>query len=309
MSLLLFPVFAILASLYAYWQPGDLVGFKSWIVPLLMMVMLGMGLTLSYHDFKKVWQYRFVVVMGVVLQFLIMPLTAYLLSIGMALDEALLIGMVLVGVTAGGTASNVMTFLAKGNVALSVSMTIVSTLLSVVMMPLLSLLYLGQMVEVPVNDMLLSLVKIILVPIAVGMFLRVFIEQFASKSSFQLSSLAQISSVFSMLAIVFIIAIVVALNNANFADLALPLLLAVMLHNLIGLFSGYWATRWLGYDSLVARTVAIEVGMQNSGLSVALALKFFTPLSALPGALFSLWHNVSGIFFASYFAKKSAAKL
>lgn len=295
MKLLFFPLAAFLASLFAYWQPELFVGFKSWIVPLLMLVMLGMGFTLSWQDFKQVWGLKNVVLVGVFIQFLIMPFTAYALAKGLALSDELLIGMILVGVTAGGTASNVITFLAKGNVALSVSMTIVSTLFAVVLMPILSTFYMGKVVEVPILDMFYTLFKIIIVPVVLGMLIRVWLRKYV----FWLSLF---SAQFSMLAIVFIIAIVVALNHGNFANLALPLLLAVVLHNLIGLLSGYWVVRWMGYDSVIARTVAIEVGMQNSGLSVALALKFFTPLSALPGAIFSLWHNVSGIFFALYFS-------
>lgn len=295
MKLLFFPLAAFMASLFAYWQPELFAGFKSWIVPLLMLVMLGMGFTLSWHDFKKVWGLKQVVLVGVFLQFLIMPLTAYALAKGLALSDELLVGMILVGVTAGGTASNVITFLAKGNVALSVSMTIISTLFAVFMMPVLSSFYMDKTVDVPVVSMFITLFKIIIIPVVAGMLIRVWLRKY-------IFWLTLFSAQFSMLAIVFIIAIVVALNHGNFADLALPLLLAVVLHNLIGLLSGYWVTKWMGYDSVVARTVAIEVGMQNSGLSVALALKFFTPLSALPGAIFSLWHNISGIFFALYFS-------
>lgn len=298
MKLLIFPLAAFIASVFAYWQPELLVGLKGWIIPLLMLVMLGMGLTLHWQDFKKVWGLKKVVLVGVALQFLIMPLTAYALAKGLALSNELLIGMVLVGVTAGGTASNVITFLAKGNVALSVSMTIISTLLAIILMPFLASMYIGTMVEVPKLDMFITLLQIIIVPVLVGMAIRVWLRKY-------IFWLSLFSAQFSMFAIVCIIAIVVALNSGNVANLALPLLLAVILHNLIGLLSGYWITKWMGYNSIIARTVGIEVGMQNSGLSVALALKFFTPLSALPGAIFSLWHNVSGIFFALYFSHKS----
>jgi len=295
MTLLFFPIFAIAASAMALLWPPFFADFKSWIVPLLMLVMLGMGLHLSVHDFKRVWQYRKLVLFGVGLQFLIMPFTAWLLSKGLGLSDELLIGMVLVGATAGGTASNVIAYLAKGDVALSVSMTVVSTLAAVFMLPLMSLIYLGQSIDVPAISMLGSLIKIIIVPVLIG----ILIHRFYASS---IERLASFTSWFSMLVIVFIIAIVVALNHANFAELAGILVLAVILHNLIGLLSGYFLARRLGYDSVIARTVAIEVGMQNSGLSVALALKFFTPASALPAALFSLWHNISGIIFALFWS-------
>ena len=295
--LLYFPIFAVLASIAAFYQPQLFVDFKSWIVPLLTLVMLSMGLQLSVQDFKKIWQYRYLVLLGVGLQFLIMPLAAWILSKFVGLSEALLIGMILVGATAGGTASNVIAFLAKGNVALSVSMTVVSTLASVIMLPFLSWLYLHQSIDIPALDMLKMLFIMIILPVTVGVVLHHFF-------STQLERFKEVTSQFAMLVIIFIIAIVVALNQTNLVDVALVLVVAVVLHNLIGMSSGYYLAKWFGYDSVIARTVAIEVGMQNSGLSVALALKFFSPVAALPGALFSLWHNISGILFALFWINR-----
>lgn len=292
-----FPFWALLLSAVALIYPQPFIELKPYIMPLLMAVMLGMGMTLTLNDFKQVWQHKRVVGLGVAIQFLLMPLIALALSKAFGFSNELTIGMMLVGASAGGTASNVMTYLAKGNVALSVSMTAISTLLATVLLPFLTWLYIGHSVEVPVSDMLLSLVKLILLPIAIGVMVNSFFHK----------HLAKVSSVFpafSSLAIIVIIAIVVALNQHNLATVGLLVVVAVMLHNLIGLFSGYWLSRQLGYDSKIARTLAIEVGMQNSGLSVALALKYFTVTSALPGALFSIWHNVSGSIFAAYFVNK-----
>ncbi len=297
MSILLFPIWALLISALALFFPHWFVDLKSWIVPLLMAVMLGMGLTLRWQDFQQVWQNRLVVGLGIGLQFVIMPLAAWLLSMLFGLSLELTIGMMLVGATAGGTASNVMAYLAKGDVALSVSMTLVSTLLAVLLMPLLTWLYLGQMVEVPLLSMLLMLLKMIVAPLVLGMIIN----------SLWHSRVKRVQSVFpvlSMAVILLIIAIVVALNANNLNSVLWTLVIAVILHNLIGLFCGYWLSRKLGYDSVIARTVAIEVAMQNSGLSVALALKYFSAASALPGALFSIWHNLSGSLFASYWQKK-----
>ncbi|MBN2864818.1 MAG: bile acid:sodium symporter family protein [Thiotrichales bacterium] len=297
MLMLAFPIWAILISVVALYYPQWFVDLKSWIVPLLMIVMLGMGLTLRWQDFKQVWQHRLVVGLGVSIQFLIMPFAAWLLSLGFGLSLELTIGMMLVGATAGGTASNVMAYLAKGDIALSVSMTLVSTLIAVFMLPFLTWLYLGQTVEVPVGSMLVMLFKMIVVPLVIGMVLNGLFHH-------KIQKLLGVFPLFSMAVILLIIAIVVALNASNLQTVVWTLVLAVMLHNLIGLFSGYWLTRKLGYDTKIARTVAIEVGMQNSGLSVALALKYFTAASALPGALFSIWHNLSGSVFASYWLKK-----
>ena len=297
MLMLAFPIWAILISVLALFYPHWFVDLKSWIVPLLMIVMLGMGLTLRWQDFKLVWQHRLVVGLGVSIQFLIMPFAAWLLSLGFGLSLELTIGMMLVGATAGGTASNVMAYLAKGDIALSVSMTLVSTLIAVFMLPFLTWLYLGQTVEVPVGSMLLMLFKMIVAPLVIGMVLNGLFHH-------KIQKFLGVFPMFSMAVILLIIAIVVALNAGNLQTVVWTLVLAVMMHNLIGLFSGYWLTRKLGYDTKIARTVAIEVGMQNSGLSVALALKYFTAASALPGALFSIWHNLSGSVFASYWLKK-----
>ncbi len=297
MALLLFPFWALIIVLTAYLFPEFFVDLKSWIIPLLVLIMLGMGLTLQWQDFRQVWAYRKIVAVGVALQFLIMPFAAWIISLSFGLSLELMIGMMLVGATAGGTASNVMAYLAKGDVALSVSMTMVSTLAAVVMLPLLTLLYLGQSVEVPAMSMLGMLIKVIILPIAAGMIINHFLQD-------KLKGFVPWFSLFSMGAILLIIAIVVALNSDNLVTVAWSVVTAVVLHNLIGLTSGYWIARKLGYNSVVARTVAIEVGMQNSGLSVALALKYFTAASALPGALFSIWHNLSGAMFASYWASE-----
>lgn len=296
MSIILFPTWAILISLTAFYLPHWFVDLKPLIVPLLMAVMLSMGLTLKWQDFKQVWTYRWAVAVGVCLQFLVMPLAAWVLSLGFNLSTELMIGMMLVGTTAGGTASNVIAYLAKGDVALSVCMTMVSTLAAVVLLPLLTSVYLNQQVDVPAWSMFSMLVKVILLPVLIGMLINHFLAD-------KIERLKPAFSIFAMLVILLIIAIVVALNSDNLLSISASLVVAVMLHNLIGLGCGYSVTRLLGFDSKISRTVAIEVGMQNSGLSVALALKYFTPISALPGAMFSIWHNLSGAVFASYFSK------
>lgn len=298
MLLLAFPIWALIISAIAVTFPHWFVDLKPWIVPLLMAVMLGMGLTLSLKDFLQVWKHRIVVGLGVAIQFIVMPLVAWLLSMALGFSVELTIGMMLVGATAGGTASNVMTYLAKGDVALSVSMTIVSTLAAVLLLPLLTWFYIGQTVDVPVTSMLLMLLKMIVVPLFIGMLINHFFHR-------KIQRFLPAFPMFSMTVILLIIAIVVALNVNNLATVAWTLVLTVILHNVIGLASGYYLAKKLGYDSVIARTVAIEVGMQNSGLSVALALKYFTVASALPGAMFSIWHNLSGSVFASYWQNKN----
>jgi bile acid:Na+ symporter, BASS family len=220
-----------------------------------------------------------------------------LLSKALGFSTELLIGMVLVGAVSGGTASNVITYLAKGDVALSITMTITSTLLSIVATPFLTLLYVGQSVPVPVNDMLISILQLVLAPVFIGVIVNYFLHHVIKRYEPYLATL-------SMVAIVFIIAIVVALNQQRIASIGLMVIVGIMLHNLAGLLTGYWVARFMGYEHKICKTIAIEVGMQNSGLAVALAMKYFTPLSALAGAIFSVWHNISGALLAGYWSRQ-----
>ncbi|RZQ51669.1 bile acid:sodium symporter [Pseudoalteromonas phenolica] len=190
-------------------------------------------------------------------------------------------------------------YLAKGDVALSVTMTAVSTLLGVVFTPLLTSLFLNQLIDIPVLGMLMSLVKIVLLPIIIGVLLNHWFAQ-------SLDGFSKILPLFAMLAIIFIISIIVALNQEKLQTLSVLLVVAVMCHNILGLLLGYWVPKRFGFNEQVCRTVAFEVGMQNSGLAVALAIKFFTPAAAIAGTLFSIWHNISGSILAGYWHKKSA---
>jgi len=293
-----FPFIALLFSTIALAYPGFFVGFKQSIIPLLMLIMLGMGLTLQWQDFAQVLKQKKAVLTGVFIQYTIMPFAAFVISLVLGLSLELTIGMMLVGSTAGGTASNVVAYLAKGDLALSVSMTLVSTLFAIVLLPFLTWVYIGQMVPVPVWDMLINLLKLILLPILIG----ISINSFFPKTIIKITPILPLVSMFS---IIFIIAIIVALNQQNLATVGFSIIAAIVIHNMIGLGSAYWLCKLLKYPEITARTIAIEVGMQNSGLSVALALKYFTISSALPGALFSIWHNISGSFLAAYWRDKT----
>lgn len=297
MLILMFPVWALLLSACAYFQPHLFVDFKSYIIPLLTIIMLSMGLTLKTRDFKQVMNNRRALIVGVLLQFMVMPLTAFLIAKLFNFDNELTIGMLLVGSVAGGTASNVMCYLAKGDTALSISMTAVSTLLGVILTPLLVVMMVGQDVDIPVLGMLLSLVKIVLVPVSIGVVVNTFFSDKVAK-------LQPLLPYVSMFTIIFIIAIVVALSAERLADIGFILGAAVILHNTLGLILGYSVARLMGFNEKVCRTIAFEVGLQNSGLATALAIKFFTPAAALPGTLFSIWHNVSGAIIASYWSKR-----
>ncbi|MCU7852502.1 MAG: bile acid:sodium symporter family protein [Candidatus Thiodiazotropha sp. (ex Monitilora ramsayi)] len=293
----LFPVWALLFSLVAYVIPGFFVVLKPAIVPLLGVVMFGMGMTLTWHSFSEVLKRPGVIGVGVLLQYLVMPLAAWLIAESLGLPPYLMVGLVLVGACPGGTASNVVCYLAKGDVALSITLTTISTLLAIVATPLLTWLYVGQKVPVPVESMLWSIFKIVLLPVSLGVLVN---SLFGRK----LSGVKHLFPLVSVLAIVVIIAIVVALNRGNLANMGMAVALAVILHNLFGLASGYWLPRLLGWDERICRTLAIEVGMQNSGLGVALTVKYFSAAAALPGALFSIWHNLSGSMLAGYWSRR-----
>lgn len=293
----LFPLWALLLSALALYLPASFQTLKPWIVPLLATIMLSMGLTLSIDDFRRVIKRPLIIAITMLLQYGVMPLAAYVIARQMHLGTELLVGMVLVGASAGGTASNVICYLARGDVALSITLTTASTLLAVIAMPALSWLYLGQMVAVPVSEMLISILKIVILPVAVGVTINTLLHRVVKRIQF-------ILPVIAVSAIVLIIAIIAALNHSRLGSIGPTLLLAVVLHNLTGLVSGYAIAGLLGFDARIRRTLAIEVGMQNSGLSVALAIKYYSATAALPGALFSIWHNISGSLLASWWSRK-----
>lgn len=293
----LFPVWALCLSCIAFVASDFLSSFEEAIVPLLTLVMFMMGLTLTQKDFKRISKEPKAVFIGVLLQFLLMPVLALTLAGMLQLSNQLTAGMVLVGSCAGGTASNVMTYLAKGDVALSISMTMASTLIGVFATPFLCAFYLSETVSVDTRGMLLSIMQMVFLPVFTGVIVNHLLQTQVVKFERFFPSL-------SILLILCIIAIVVALNSERLVDIGLLTLVAVILHNSLGLASGFFVSRLFGFNLKQSHTIAIEVGMQNSGLGVALALQYFSPTAALPGALFSVWHNVSGSMLASAWGKK-----
>ncbi len=296
----LFPLWAVLVAGVAYGVPAPFVAAQGAIVPLLGLVMLSMGMTLTWANFAEVFRRPRPLLVGTTAQFLMMPLFGWLAAWLLRLPPQLGAGLVLVGACPGGTASNVVTYLARGDVALSISLTSLSTLLAVVATPFLTWVYVGQQVPVPVGEMLGSILKIVLVPVALGVAVNYWLGP-------RLKPLKHALPLLSVAAILIIIGVVVALNRANFAALGPTVALAVILHNGLGLLGGYWAGRLFGWDERINRTLAIEVGMQNSGLGVALALQYFSAAAALPGALFSVWHNLSGSLLAAWWSRRSQA--
>lgn len=298
----LFPLWAVLFSAYAYLNPSHFVSLQNLIVPCLTLIMLTMGLTLTPAHFKNVLRHKSAVALGVCLQFSVMPLAALLVSRMLGFDHELTLGMILVGAVAGGTASNVLCYLAKGDVALSISMTACSTLVGVVVTPVLIELLAGARVDVPASAMLLSLIKIVLIPVIIGVLMNHYLKRITQ-------ALEPVLPLISMLLIVFIIGVIMAVNAQQIASVGVLVIVAVILHNSLGLCLGYGAAKLLGFDEKVCRTVCFEVGLQNSGLAVALAMKFFTPITAVAGSLFSIWHNISGSILAGIWSKQVKANV
>ena len=296
----LFPLWAILFSAVAFFYNGFFASLEQAIVPLLAAVMFVMGLTLNSEDFLRISRDPRPVFVGVVLQFLLMPILALTLATMLQLSNQLTAGMVLVGSCAGGTASNVISYLAKGDVALSISITMTSTLIGVIATPFLCSFYLSETVTVDTFGMLLSILQIVLVPVALGALVNHYATAVVTRIEPVLPSI-------SILLILLVIAIIVALNSSQLLDVGLLTLLAVVMHNLLGLTGGFYVSRLFGFDLRQSHTIAIEVGMQNSGLAVALSLQFFSATAALPGALFSIWHNVSGSILAAHWGRKRSS--
>ncbi len=293
------PAGAVLGGAAALLWPAPFAAGRNLIVPLLAMIMFGMGLTLTFADLRRVAERWRLIVLGVGLQFLVMPAAAWLVGRGLKLSTDELAGLVLVGTSAGGTASNVVCYLAGGDVALSVAMTSTSTALAVGAMPALTWAYLGAVVPVPAGGMLLSLLEIVLAPVLGGILINAFWGA-------RLAWLKRSCPAVSTLGIIVIIAIIMGLNRESLLTTGGRVGLAVVLHNLIGLMLGYLGAWACGCEPRICRTIAIEVGMQNSGLSVALAIKHFSPAAAVPGAIFSVWHNVSGSLAAGYWRSRDA---
>ena len=299
-----FVVWVVLASGAALTTPGPFVPVLNYVTPLLGLIMLGMGLTLQPADFRRLIERPVDVGIGAVTQWLVMPLAAYALYLVFDLPDAVGLGLILVGAAPGGTASNVMTYLGRGDVALSVAITTLTTLAAPVVMPAWTLFILGEGVDVTFAEMFISIVQIVIVPVVLGFAIRYLLDRRAPRAA---EVGVDVFPVVSVAAIVAIVAGVVGANVENILTAGALVLLAVVIHNGVGLGAGFAVGRAAGMSDDRARTCAFEVGLQNSGLAVALATSLFSPAAALIPALFSVWHNVSGPALASYFTWRDGA--
>ncbi|WP_239373844.1 ketopantoate/pantoate/pantothenate transporter PanS [Snodgrassella gandavensis] len=293
----LFPLWAALCSIFAYRNPAVFIPLKPYISEMLMLVMLSMGMTLKIEDFTRVLKRPAPIAAGIGLHYLIMPLAAWLIAKMLNMSPELQAGMVLVGCVASGTASNVMVFLSKGDVALSVTISALSTIVGIFATPLLAKMYIAASIAVPVMNMLKEIFLIVALPIAFGVTINYFAPQLVKKV---VPSLPLIT----MCLIIIVLSTVVSLSSDKIGIETAIVVIGVILHNALGLIGGYWGGRLFGFDKSICRTLALEVGMQNSGLAAVLGSNFFGPMAALPGAIFSLWHNISGSFLASYWSGK-----
>lgn len=291
----------IVLSACAFFMPQAFAWTTGYTTVFLGTIMFGMGLTISPADFKVVLTHPKEVLLGALAQYSIMPLAAWGLAMALHLPTDIALGVILVGCCPGGTASNVIAYIAKGDVPLSVGMTIASTLLAPIVTPALVYLLAGAWVEVSFAAMLKSVIQVVLIPVLLG----VAANSLAGKA---VKKVAPILPLISVFAIALIVAGITASNTAKILESGVLVLAVVVMHNVIGMAAGYVLARLFKLDYAKTTSVAIEVGMQNSGLAVSLAAANFAanPLATLPGAIFSIWHNVAGSIFASFRARKSA---
>lgn len=290
-------VIIIAFSALALWQPW----IFSWVAPhisaMLGIIMLGMGMTLHWQDFSHVLRHPRDLGLGLLVQFGCMPLLAFALCHVFALPPELAMGMILVGTAPGGTASNVLTFIARGDVAFSVAMTAAATLVSLLLTPPLTWLLGGVWVPVDMGGLFWSIVKIVLVPVLLGLLLHHFQRGLVDR-------LMPFLPLASALVITLVIAGIIAVNARNILSAGPAIFAAVIAHNLLGLAVGWFAACRLRFAPSRRRALAIEIGTQNSGLATALALAHFTPAAAIAGALFSVWQNISGALLSNFWATR-----
>ncbi|MGL4668802.1 MAG: bile acid:sodium symporter family protein [Saezia sp.] len=289
-----FAIWVLVFAIIAFYFPQGFSWIAKFIVPLLGIIMFGMGLTLNKSDFKEIVTRPLDVVIGVLGQFIIMPGLAWLLVKVFNLEPEVAIGVILVGCCPGGTASNVMTFLARGDLALSVTITSVTTLLAPIVTPALIYLMAHQWIEVDAWKMFMSIVQVVVLPIIAGVAVQYFLGA-------RVKACVAALPLISVICIVAIVAAVVGVSHEKIRTVGLTIFIVVVLHNSLGLLLGYILGKLFKMPVSKCKALSIEVGMQNSGLGVALATAHFSPLAAVPSALFSVWHNISGPIVATLY--------
>ena len=283
----------------ALFLPGTCLWIQTeWINYLLMIIMFGMGLTMKLSDFAVVFLRPRDIIVGCLAQFIVMPLLAFALGRAFGLSNELLAGVILVGTCPGGTSSNVITYLSKGDTALSIGMTSINTLLAPFLTPLLTYLYLRTSVEVDVRAMFMSIIQVVIIPIGLGLIVNRLFEKYIQKVQYYMPTV-------SVTAICLIVAAVVSHNSEKILSTGLIIFVIVILHNLLGYLWGYLVGVLFKMNMARKKAVSIEIGMQNSGLATSLAASAFPnmAMATVPGAIFSVWHNISGAILAGIFRR------
>ncbi|MFA5115554.1 MAG: bile acid:sodium symporter family protein [Candidatus Omnitrophota bacterium] len=280
-----------------YLWPQSLIGFRPYTEWLFAVTMFGIGAVLSSEDFKPVLKSPQSVLLGTAAQFAIMPLSGFLLAKMLHLPAELALGVILVGATPGAMASNVISYLAKADVAYSVALTTTSTLLSPLLTPLFTYIFAHSFIEIKFLPMVTSIVKMVILPLFLGMLARHYFRE-------KIEKIIKVFPALSSLFIAFICGLVVALNKDYLAGITLMVFAAVFLHNLAGLILGYGTGRLYRFDTKRCRTLSFEVGMQNAGLGAVLALKHFSAATAIPNALFATWCIITAAILAEFWRKR-----
>jgi BASS family bile acid:Na+ symporter len=293
-----FAVWVILFAVLGFLFPTTFKLIAPYIVYLLGIIMFGMGLTLSLNDFQALVRRPLEVAIGVLAHFIIMPALAVLLTRIIPMPPEVAAGVILVGCCPGGTSSNVMTYLAKGDVALSLACTSVTTLAAPIVTPFLVWMFASQYLPVDPLAMFLSIVQVIIVPLALGLLFQKFVPGLVRAA-------IPVLPLVSVVGIVLIVSAVVGASKGAIAQSGLLIFAVVVLHNGLGYLFGFFAAKAFGLSLPKRKALAIEVGMQNSGLGAALANAYFSPIAAVPSAIFSVWHNISGALIANYFSRQT----
>lgn len=293
----LFFVWVLIGATWGYFLPKIAASGSGNISTALGVVMLGMGMTITIQQLQALRNAGTTLILGVLLQFTIMPLIGWLAATVLKLPPMLALGVILVGASPGGTASEVVTFLARGDVPLSVALTTASTLLSPIITPAWIWFLTSTWVDIKPLSLMMTTIQVILLPVLLGIGIR----RFWTPSNLVMEGILPLVSMF---VIVWIIGTVVGLNHDKLFITPI-VIIAVILHNVLGLILGYVGAAITGKSKAICRTISIEVGMQNSGLAVALALAHFEPAAAIPGAIFSVCHNLTGSLIAAIWRKNS----
>jgi BASS family bile acid:Na+ symporter len=296
-----FSVWIILGVVAAFYNPEPFKPLAKYVPYCIMAVMLSMGLTVSIDDFKLVFSRPKDVFWGIVLRYMIMPFIALMLTKVLNLPPAIAAGLILVGCCPSGVASNVMTFLARGDTALSITVSTINTIIAPFITPFMFAFLVGSIVPVDASAILMDILKIVLIPVFLGAVIRGFASEFVDK-------IMPVIPIVSVIAIFITTSSGFALSANKLANVALIAFVAVILHNVLGLATGYWAARGVGMPHFKAKALSFEIGMENGGLAMALALAHLAPLAFIPAAIFNLAHNVTGPMLASYWREQEEKK-